>query len=306
MKNNKGMMPLSKYPIYFETWLNPDIKSNNMFNMEYKVISESYPTHRHNFVEFSCVVEGNGSEIINGQSYPMSKGTFSLLLPYQVHEIRLKKNEYIKLYNCNLSLNFFFGTGATDFGLKEILFTNSEELLHQIQLRESDFEVIKNLCGDLYKEFHSKNIWNNYMFKAKIVEIIILFDRVRRIQLNSNKALNSDTTVPKNIWDIVYYIHTHYREDLSLQKLAKMFYLSVPYLSTLLTKQFGISFVNLITEVRLRHACGLLASTDLKITDIAMEVGYDSYNSFSRVFRKKVGISATDYRKKFHVDHHYN
>jgi AraC-like DNA-binding protein len=50
-------------------------------------------------------------------------------------------------------------------------------------------------------------------------------------------------------------------------------------------------------ELRIRHSCALLQSTDMSISEIAYEVGYGSYNAFIRVFKEIRGVSPSEYRK---------
>jgi YesN/AraC family two-component response regulator len=102
-----------------------------------------------------------------------------------------------------------------------------------------------------------------------------------------------------SVWKVIQYIHTHYREDLTLSGLAERFGFSVPYLSELFKRAVGLNFVTFVHEVRLRQACGLLISTEMSVLDIALESGYGSYNTFARIFKESKGMTPASYRKSY-------
>lgn len=84
--------------------------------------------------------------------------------------------------------------------------------------------------------------------------------------------------------------------NLSLQVAADNAGVSLTYLSTLFSQTKGQTFIDALTEIRLNHAKELLKETDLLITAIAFEIGYNDPNYFSYLFKKKVGISPKAFR----------
>jgi AraC-like DNA-binding protein len=65
----------------------------------------------------------------------------------------------------------------------------------------------------------------------------------------------------------------------------------------LFKKRIGQNFVDYLHHVRIRHACVLLKSTKMTVSEIAIEVGYGSFSTFSRVFREMKKVTPTDFRK---------
>ncbi|CAN7389343.1 response regulator [Paenibacillus sp. LjRoot153] len=92
------------------------------------------------------------------------------------------------------------------------------------------------------------------------------------------------------------FINKHYKEELSLEKVAEYLQLSPAYLSNLFKKETGQNFIDYLTEVRIGRAKFLLKTTDLKNAEIAREVGYADEYYFSKVFKKNVGESPLKYR----------
>lgn len=92
------------------------------------------------------------------------------------------------------------------------------------------------------------------------------------------------------------FINKHYKDELSLEKVAEYLQLSSSYLSNLFKKETGQNFIDYVTEVRIGQAKFLLKTTDWKISEIAREVGYGDEYYFSKVFKKNVGESPLKYR----------
>lgn len=93
------------------------------------------------------------------------------------------------------------------------------------------------------------------------------------------------------------YIDDNYQLDISLLILADRFKLSPSYLSTMFKKAHGTGIVDYTNRLRIEKAMELLRDSDMPIQEIAEKTGFSNYNSFSRVFKKEVGISAKDYRR---------
>ncbi|MCU6798247.1 response regulator [Paenibacillus sp. WQ 127069] len=93
------------------------------------------------------------------------------------------------------------------------------------------------------------------------------------------------------------YVHDYIHEELSLTRLSEVVYLSPPYLSRLYKQLTGVNLLDYITEVRITRAKHLLKSTNLKIHEIAAEVGFDSAPYFTRLFKKITNSTPLEYRE---------
>jgi len=96
----------------------------------------------------------------------------------------------------------------------------------------------------------------------------------------------------------IQYINTHYHRELSLEKVASIVYLNPVYFSQLFKQKTCKGFKEYVTHLRLERAMELLRASELKITDISERVGYPDVRHFSQIFRKKNGITPSEYRQK--------
>ena len=87
------------------------------------------------------------------------------------------------------------------------------------------------------------------------------------------------------------------REKITLSDIANSIHLSKEYTSTLFTNETGKNLTDYINEQKALLAAELIKTTDFSLGDIALTLGFDNYNYFSRIFKKHHGISALQYKK---------
>ncbi len=105
-----------------------------------------------------------------------------------------------------------------------------------------------------------------------------------------------DRAEPAKIRKARSYIDEHLEEELSLTKVARFAGLNPNHLSASFKKVTGIKFVDYIARRRFVRACQLLPNRQLRISEIAFEVGFQSLSQFNRVFKKVSGKSPSEYR----------
>lgn len=106
--------------------------------------------------------------------------------------------------------------------------------------------------------------------------------------------------INKVAFNIKNYIKQNYRnKDLSIDMIASQFYLSPQYIPKLFKKTFNISIKQYISDTRISAAKVLIRTQDMGVKNIAEAVGYEDANYFSRLFKKKTGMTFTEYRIKF-------
>lgn len=99
-----------------------------------------------------------------------------------------------------------------------------------------------------------------------------------------------------NMEDIKKYVDEHFCEDIYLESLAEIFHTSPKYMSRLLKQALGIPFKQYITALRIAKSKTLLAETELKMDNIALSAGFNSRNSFIRIFKQAEGLTPSEYR----------
>lgn len=100
---------------------------------------------------------------------------------------------------------------------------------------------------------------------------------------------------------IKQYIHEHYAEQMDLNALATLVYLSPTYISKLFKQETGSTITDYITEVRLQQAKQLLTHhPHLKVQQISEQVGYTDVAYFHKLFKRTIGITPSQFKKITH------
>lgn len=98
------------------------------------------------------------------------------------------------------------------------------------------------------------------------------------------------------------YIRDHYSENIDRNSIAEEFYVSPEYLGKVYKRETGKSLKDSISEYRIQKAKELLLTPNVRIGEIAMQVGFDSFTYFSTMFKKYTGVTPNEYRKNLNVD----
>lgn len=93
------------------------------------------------------------------------------------------------------------------------------------------------------------------------------------------------------------YISTHYMDEITLNDLASILNLSRPYLSSLFKTEVGIPFTQYLIDFRLNRAIEIMQERRLPLSTVAEMVGYPDYAQFSKIFKKRKGVSPTVFLK---------
>lgn len=138
----------------------------------------------------------------------------------------------------------------------------------------------------LYNILEFSNWHNAFIYLEKLSNY--LFDLTHLKKLDKNEYI---------IDKIKIYIKDHLSESLTLSTLATIVNYNETYVSRLFKQVTGMCISDYICSIRLQHAKRLLSTTDNSIQNIAKSTGFDTSQYFSMVFKKKIGVSPTEFRR---------
>ncbi len=128
-----------------------------------------------------------------------------------------------------------------------------------------------------------------------VVKLLSIF--AQHLSMLSNQVVvQQENSEPPVITRAKEYIHEHQTEELSLGQVAKAVNTSTFYFCKMFKKITGINFTDYLSRVRIEKSKNLLLNPNLRVSEIAFEVGFQSLTHFNRVFKKILGQSPTEYR----------
>ena len=117
------------------------------------------------------------------------------------------------------------------------------------------------------------------------------------LAMKSNQiAVQTANAEPPVIAKAKQFIREHHAEDLSLGQVAAAVHTSIFYFCKLFRRVTGTTFTEFVSRTRVEKAKNLLLNPNLRVSEIAYEVGFQSLTHFNRVFKKVIGESPTEYR----------
>jgi AraC-like DNA-binding protein/ligand-binding sensor protein len=127
------------------------------------------------------------------------------------------------------------------------------------------------------------------------IKLLTIF--AQHLAMMSNQVfIQRENAEPPVITKARTYIQEHQTEELTLGQVAKAVNMSSFYFCKMFKKVAGINFTDYVARVRIEKSKNLLLNPNLRISEIAFEVGFQSLTHFNRVFKKILGQSPTDYR----------
>jgi AraC-like DNA-binding protein/ligand-binding sensor protein len=130
-----------------------------------------------------------------------------------------------------------------------------------------------------------------------VVKLLSIF--AQHLSMLSNQlVVQQENSEPPVIRRAKEFINEHQTEDLTLGQVAKAVNTSTFYFCKMFKKATGINFTDYLSRVRIEKSKNLLLNPNLRVSEIAFEVGFQSLTHFNRVFKKILGQSPTEYRAK--------
>ena len=249
------------------------------------------PVHWHDELEIIYVKSGFLTVSISGESYIGKPGDAFVVSPGNLH-LMGSDTGAVDYYT------FLFPLKNLSFRADDLLEDKLLEPLNSghLMINPRINDTAKELCEQLIEVYAAKNDESESQLTAQIKTKIILLQFILEMW-KKGFIIENDTsgrnTVEK---EMVSYIQQNYTGKISLKEFGEQFHLSEKYISRYFKEHFHITLSQYVTYLRLEHAKQLLQDTDIPVTEVAMQSGYQNVSYFIRSFKKTYEISPLKYR----------
>lgn len=182
-----------------------------------------------------------------------------------------------------------------------------ENYLYNVQ---SDISEVKLFLTDLYLRIKEKiNLVYNtltipFPTNSTVIDFIekkyYMYEIIQFLSEQFEMVMNATGNPSRSnvLDDILYYIDHNYQNNIKLETIAPLFGYNSAYLGKIFNKTVGESFNSYVDHMRIEHSKELLLQNNYKVYEIAERVGYRNVDYFHKKFRKYVGESPAEFRKK--------
>ena len=249
--------------------------------------------HYHNTYELYYLYSGERYYFIKDKTYHVKRGNLVLIKPYDIHcTTNFSKSGYDR---CLIMFKKSLIAEISKLAEGVNLFECFDQDIHLIPLSFQEQAFVETLLSSMVNEYKSQSPGYMDFLKASMMQLLLIASRHA-----ATSAADDDEDVSpshKTVTSVAAYINNNYHEDITLESVSEMFFISPCYFSRTFKKRTGIAFNEYLNGVRIKEAQRLLATTPMGIAEIAEAVGYKSTTHFGRSFRSIVGMSPTEYRR---------
>jgi len=283
-----------------------DYDSHRLCQFYYEVLDKPTTPIIHQMSRFWLINKGRGVLKLQGKEYELKPGTLVSVLPWQVSDIVQVDSPiqyFLLVYyfdGVNDIIKSLYNLGHGPLNLIEDLSQNpviycstgQAKYMHQLflQLRdELGGGAVPSLETSVASELGSLFITN------KLIELIINLWRIGKA--NSSQA--AEVSAPADRTEILQYMYHHLSEKLTLKTLAKTFYMSESSISLYIVQTTGLTFPNLLNEMRVGKTITYLLYTDFTMDELAEILGFVDSSHICKVFAARIGLKANEFRKTY-------
>lgn len=244
---------------------------------------------------------GAGRLRIQSAEYPLKAGSLAAILPWQISEIT-QVEEPLRYYliafhfdTIHQALRLFLGEDGQPLPIVSHIDSSPVAQLSSGAAQDAQY-IADALRRELGMESTlgaaAAPVFSGIQTVSLLIQLLVLF-------LRSDAACPEAAADGTDYRDILRYMYLHCGEKLTLQTLADVFYCSRATVSAHINAMTGLSFFDLLNEMRIGKTANYLLYTDLTLKELAEILGYVDESHISKVFAARLGMRISDYRKTY-------
>lgn len=256
------------------------------------------PLHWHNDMELICVKKGQGEISVDLVSHQASEGDIFLVPPGHLHAIRQAEGHSMEYENIIFQLSLLMSS-PTDFCSQQFfapLLQGRSTLPARISTEHPLHAPLAACLAEIDHYSSQGDALSTLAIKSRLFELFRLLFSWQKQEPNPPFA----SLRPKSldlVKTIMKYVENHYGERLTIETMASVSGFSQSHFMKFFKNTMGVSFIEYLNDYRLTMAARLLLASSDTIVAISAECGFENLSYFNRMFRRKYGVTPSEYRK---------
>ncbi len=278
---------------------------NKICSFDIEVVSAPTTPLLHPMARFWWVDSGAGTLALNNRRYPLKGGTLVSVLPWQITDI-VAVEEPLRLFvlaycfdNVNEIVKTVYNPGKGPLSLLRAMEEDPVIGLAGEAAKEARalFLRIRDEIGMAFapppREGDAAGALGNLYITNKLVEILVTFLRARGRPEAPPEGRGTDPS------GIFLYLYSHLQQKITLAQLSRIFFMSESAISAYITSTTGLSFFDLLHEMRVGRTINYLLYTDFTLEELAEILGFVDSAHISKVFLARIGMGANEFRSTY-------
>ena len=236
------------------------------------------------------IVEGRGYLNVNGENYAATTGDVYILRKNTTHTYWSDaKSPWVKIF----------------FNIRGSL---AEKILDEYQLGEPgrvvlEADGLEQDFRDMLEDLQDSTVGQTERFDRAVLKFLEIIIKLTNMQRAAGTRKDNLMSVEKEMNTLIEYITMNPRRIVSNQELADVIFRSKDYVIKRFFANFGVTPYDYQIQQKMFSARNMLANMNLSVKEIASALGYDDQHYFSYMFKKRCGMSPTQYRKKIRSEY---
>ena len=288
---------MKQLPVLNIEQFNANIQSGEVYANDFEVHLEKFHSaitkpHKHDFYLVVLFTKGKGVHEIDFESYPIQPGALFLLYPGQTHhwEFEEKAAGYIFFHSKEYYEMLFPNKRLDDYPVYY-----SSYNLPYVQLNDSQSRTFEGRFEQLFTEFSQEEPMKNRRLGLLIDLLYVDITRLL-MQLPMTEQPKKKMVKLKQLEGL---IESHYIQQKKPTFYAESLHVSTKHLNHLVTESLGRSTTTLIQERIILEAKRLLVHGGYSVREVAFALGYEDPSYFTRLFRKKCGMTPSEFGAQY-------
>lgn len=253
--------------------------------------------HTHTHYEFYFFMDGTTKYFIENQQYNLEKGDILMIPPNHLHFPEVIINDKTTPYDrfvLWVNSDHYNALAQNDSSLALM----SESITHKqgwhIRPSTEDFHKIKEILSAMSEESTNQELSYQAAIEGYFLQLLVLLNRITQHKSNFRHSYPS-----KDIYsDIIHYIHSNIRENISIHELSEKFFISKSYISKIFRQYLGISVHQYILKVKTEKIFHEV-SKGKTLSEVSYEYGFTNYSSFYRQCMREYNVPPQKLKDSF-------
>jgi YesN/AraC family two-component response regulator len=234
--------------------------------------------------------------VVNDKVYPFERGDLYVFNQLDIHHNIFSSEDPREIYVVHFNPQFIRDLSTPQADLFQCFTRRRPDFLHRVHTTPKQCKELTDLFQKAIHYFESNGYGYETYHKIVLAEILLMMNIIYQSPEIEQAGLNGikrETNFDK-VGPIIDYINAHICEDLSLDHLAKIFYLNKNYLGIIFKSSTGYTIKEYIISKRMMLAKQYLLENE-PISQVLEKVGFNDYSYFIRTFKKQVGVTPKQY-----------